>query len=422
MLFFRHKNMKKIFLIFSIILMCLNLLSQNDTIKNKQLNVFLDCSYYCDEAFIKEKITYINYVRDRKEADLHILITQENNGSGGYNYTFFFIGLKKFSTKSDTLILSLSFDVTTDEKRLQFVKILKLGLTQFVIHTSVYNDLSIEYDKPTENEVIIDKWNYWVFDISSDCFINGDANYSEFYLYSSLSATKVTENWKLSFSAGNNYNKSIYEYDGEEIIGLNTSYYNQNKIVKSINNHFSLGGIVSVSNSSYSNYKFFLKVHPAIEYDLFPYSKSNRKIFTATYSVGYQYMNFYDTTIYNKIEEKLLAQEFILYYKTIQKWGNINISAKESNYLHDFSKNRLDISTTINLRVFKGVSVYVNGGYSFIHNQLSIPKNNADIEDILLQQRMLATSYSYWASIGISFTFGSIYNNIVNPRMTNWNI
>jgi len=88
--------------------------------------------------------------------------------------------------------------------------------------------------------------------------------------------------------------------------------------------------------------------------------------------------------------------------------------------LHDFSKNRVDISTSISFRIFKGFSVELYGGYSFIHNQLNIAKNDATLEEILLQQRSFATSFSYWSSFGISYTFGSIYNNIVNPRLSDW--
>jgi hypothetical protein len=33
-----------------------------------------------------------------------------------------------------------------------------------------------------------------------------------------------------------------------------------------------------------------------------------------------------------------------------------------------------------------------------------------------VQRRQLATSYSYYISFGVSYSFGSIHNNIVNSR------
>ena len=37
-------------------------------------------------------------------------------------------------------------------------------------------------------------------------------------------------------------------------------------------------------------------------------------------------------------------------------------------------------------------------------------------EEILLRQRELGTEFRYWLSFGLSYRFGSIYNNAVNPR------
>jgi len=37
-------------------------------------------------------------------------------------------------------------------------------------------------------------------------------------------------------------------------------------------------------------------------------------------------------------------------------------------------------------------------------------------QEILVRQRQLATSYRYGVSVGLSYTFGSIFNNVVNPR------
>jgi hypothetical protein len=43
-------------------------------------------------------------------------------------------------------------------------------------------------------------------------------------------------------------------------------------------------------------------------------------------------------------------------------------------------------------------------------------KGEATLEEILLRRKELATEYEYSISVGLSFTFGSIYSNVVNPR------
>jgi hypothetical protein len=47
-----------------------------------------------------------------------------------------------------------------------------------------------------------------------------------------------------------------------------------------------------------------------------------------------------------------------------------------------------------------------------------LPKGEASDEEVLVRRRQLATNYLYFAEFGISYSFGSIFNNIVNPRMS----
>ncbi len=99
-----------------------------------------------------------------------------------------------------------------------------------------------------------------------------------------------------------------------------------------------------------------------------------------------------------------------------EKWGTISTSIEGSHYFHDFSKYHVNLYAEISLRLFKGLSFDLYGGGSRIHDQLSLPKMGASYEDILLMRKQLATSYEYYFSVGLSYTFGSIYSNVVNPR------
>ena len=76
----------------------------------------------------------------------------------------------------------------------------------------------------------------------------------------------------------------------------------------------------------------------------------------------------------------------------------------------------MTLSGGFNVRLFKGFSVNVHGNYSWIRDQLHLEAGNLSDEQILLRQRQLATSYRWFTSFGISYRFGSIFNNVVNPR------
>jgi hypothetical protein len=70
----------------------------------------------------------------------------------------------------------------------------------------------------------------------------------------------------------------------------------------------------------------------------------------------------------------------------------------------------------INARLFKGFSFDMFCSLSLLRDQLYLSKGGATEEEILLRRRQLSTSYSYFMGIGLSYTFGSIFNNVVNPR------
>ena len=48
--------------------------SRLEELKADAPRVFIDCRG-CDRDYFREEITYVNYVRDRKDADIHVLDT-----------------------------------------------------------------------------------------------------------------------------------------------------------------------------------------------------------------------------------------------------------------------------------------------------------------------------------------------------------
>src|SRR5688572_11864365 len=66
------------------------------------INVYLDCGF-CDFNYLRDEVPYVNWVRDRAVADVHLLATQQATGGGGSEYVFNFIGLRSFARIVDTL-------------------------------------------------------------------------------------------------------------------------------------------------------------------------------------------------------------------------------------------------------------------------------------------------------------------------------
>ena len=70
----------------------------------------------------------------------------------------------------------------------------------------------------------------------------------------------------------------------------------------------------------------------------------------------------------------------------------------------------------LSLRIARGLSVASEVNASRIRDQLSIPARGATDEEILLRLRRLESGYEYSFQVSLTYTFGSIFSSIVNPR------
>ena len=116
------------------------------------------------------------------------------------------------------------------------------------------------------------------------------------------------------------------------------------------------------------------------------------------------------------MHETYLSEMLILNLELVQPWGEISVDVEGQHLFRDFSKSHLTIESNISLRLTKNLSVNFALQSRLIHDQLYLPKGDASLEDILLKRRKLATTYEVSGHLGFSFTFGSIYNSIVNER------
>src|SRR5262245_24663343 len=70
--------------------------------RHDMVRVFLDCPR-CDEDYLRKEVTFIDYVRNREDADVHLLVTTQETGGGGVQYTLKFIGVGRFQGQDQTL-------------------------------------------------------------------------------------------------------------------------------------------------------------------------------------------------------------------------------------------------------------------------------------------------------------------------------
>jgi len=291
-----------------------------------------------------------------------------------------------------------------------------MGLMRYVARTSDFKNLNIEYTGTKEAASIPDPWNNWVFELRTSPRFESEESFKEFSFYNSIEISQITPYWKIETEFDHRLTKTKYTHGEETYVKNKTETEMENLVVKSLGPHWSVGGRLDLLSSSFSNIQFRSEFFPSVEYNLFPYSESTHRQLRFLYSIGASVNQYNDSTIYGKLKENLARQQLKVAYQVEDRWGSVNVSLEGSNYLHDFSKNRIELDGYINIRIVKGLSLRVFGGIAKIQDQLSLVKGELSEADILLQLQELATEYSVDGGVSLTYTFGSIFNNVVNPR------
>ena len=394
-----------------------------DELRSIAPNVYLDCERRtCDFNYIKTEITFVNYVLDRQSADVQIIVTREQTGSGGNEYTLAFIGLRRHKGKDATLRYYSKPTDTEDQFRKGLANVLKQGLIPYVYDTPLAEFISISYAqhkgfRPTSDS---DPWHYWVFGLG----IRGNGEFedqSEKYSYQiNVSTNRTTENVKFRLYAGVNYNHRRYDIPDEEPIISDSNRKNLSaSLIKSIDGHWSWGGSASLYSSTFDNAELYTSVGPAVEYDIFPYSESTRRELRIQYRLSYTKRDYYEITIFGKEKENLFSQTLQVVLEVKEPWGSIGASVQGSTFLHNLSYNNLRAELGVYINLFKGFSFNIGSQYTRIRDQLSLPAREYTPEEILLELKRLATGYNLRFEVGLNYRFGSIYSNVVNPRFGN---
>lgn len=386
------------------------------------LRVFVDC-YECDTEYLRQNVQFVDYVRDRTVADLHLLVTTQSTGGGGVAWTVKFMGLGRFDKIDRTLTFTTAQTATSDDRRKEFARIFRLGVAAYAADTSAGAQLDVQWTKPAVASTVVvpakDPWNYWVFrtNVSGNRDGEESANFSSYRM--SLSANRTTAKWKISLSANGNYSKSVFdlgEENGGKIKSTSESWSGNSLVVKSITSRLSIGGRASISHSSFSNSDKVISIMPGVEFNFFPYSESSRRTLTMMYTVGASHYDYKDVTIFDKVDETIPNHSLSTNLSLRQPWGSVGAGVNLTQHLNKAERYRISTYASADVRLFKGFSINGYGGYDRIRDQISLRKGGATPEEVLLRRRQLATGHSYYMGFGISYSFGSIFNSVVNPR------
>lgn len=385
-----------------------------------RLNFFVDCE--CNKTLLKQEINYVNHALDPARAQVNLFIVTNYLSNGGRVYNLQFKGQHELAGNLLGFKVPTTAIMTGREIDEELTKRIQLGLAGFLAGTPYAALAAVEVDVESEEEIeeetVEDAWNGWIFDVTANYRSNSESQRSFSELRLRLEADRTTPEWRLR--ANTNYltsTRRARQSDGSELVGEREDIWANGSVVRSISDHFSVGMFGSATTSTFRNIDYGIWVAPAIEYNFFNYDKVPFKEFTIAYRMAWTRNDYTERTIFLQTEENLMRQSVDLNLRLRQRWGRIFAGVSGGHYLQDFAMNRISMNLFANVRVFRGLSFNVGGNYEIINDQISLPLGDASVEDILLGQSQLATSFESSVRFGLSYTFGSLFNNVVNTRL-----
>jgi len=373
---------------------------------------------------LKQEINYVNHAIDPASAQVNLFIVTSFLSNGGKVFNLNFKGQHELEGNQLSFKLPVTAIMTGREVDEALTKRIKLGLAGFLAGTPYAALADVLVETPSEEAIAEeeaaqeDNWNNWIFEVNARFNTAKESRRGRTDLRMGFEADRTTPELRIRFAPNYFYRKqTVTQTDGSALTSFRQDMWMNASIVKSIGDHWSVGFFNRMSSSTFRNIDYGVWVAPAIEYNFFNYNEVPFKEFTVAYRLGWTHNDYSEETIFLKMEESLLRQVLDADLRLRQRWGQLFAGISAGNYLNDFSKNRVSLSGRANIRLIKGLSFNVGGSYEIINDQISLPRGEASVEDILLGQSQLATNFEADLSFGLSYTFGSLYNNVINTRL-----
>jgi hypothetical protein len=383
------------------------------------MRLFIDCN--CDKNYLRQEIQYVGHVRDQGQANIKLFIYDIANGSGGRNYNLEFEGKGDYKDIYGELNYETTATMTDDEVRKGLLKKVQSGLLKYVLESGLADEVTYTVNSDGTGEVqevdFTDPWNNWIFEVYGEAELDKESSRREFEYELGFESDHVTEKWRIRTDLELGQANSEFERNEETFTSERYRYRGDGSIVRSLSDHWSTGIFAGGRHDTFTNLDFRYYVEPAIEYNIFPYREVLRREIVIAYKISYFHNDYIDPTIFGEAEEGLFDHSLDVQVRYRQPWGNVYTRLRGSTFLSDFNKNRVQLFGNVSVRLFKGLSVRFSGRFELIRDQINLPAGNASIEDVLLQQKQIATDFETGFSVGLSYTFGSAFNNVINTRL-----
>lgn len=381
--------------------------------------VHLDCAS-CFDDYLREATPLVDYVRDRSEADVHAIVVPADTAGGGREWSVSLIGRGRFKGADfRTRAFTISGE-TEDTQRRRLVTAITIGLLNYLSLDGVRDDLSVAVARAgpgSPPRAGADPWHQWVLSLQGSVALAGEEASRQLDLGAEVGADRITDAWKVTVGVELEQRREDFDLDeGARVRARRHERDLDALIAWSASDHWSIGGRLSVDSTSFDNIALRVFGGPAVEYNVFPYTQYARRQLRLGYAIGPYRARYAEETLFGTQLDRLVRQQALVALDQREPWGSLQLELDVSAFLTQPSQNRLQLEADAQLRIARGLSLSVEASATRSRDQRSLPRRGVTAEEVLLRLRRLRSGYEYGLEVGVTYTFGSIFSPVVNPR------
>ncbi len=378
--------------------------------------LFLHCPKTCFEPYLRQELSFFDLVRDRHEAELLVLVARQPTSSGGERFT---VTLTQYGYAPRVEEVATAPATQPEAARRELLRVILRLLYRQLESSRVAQ--AFELRLPKRSGVLLsqvaDPWDHWA--VSPELKAAGEAQ-STFYfgeMTASVTLRRITDEHKLRLRVAHEQLLSRYQVeDGSKLRGDVQSWWGQILYARSIGRHWALGFATTERTSQQENLRGHLHGGAVVELNLFPYTENASKQLRLAYQAG-PWLNWYiEPNIHGERHEVRGYQALSVVVDANQRWGSIQWALQLNSLLDEPARYRLGSAVVGSLQLFEGFAVNVTGMGSWVNDQINLRQRPLTDAELLLGLAEAKTSFLLQLELGLSYTFGSVHNAIVNPR------
>ncbi|WP_437937131.1 hypothetical protein [Sorangium sp. So ce341] len=383
--------------------------------------LFLSCSDDCFDPYLRQQLSYFDFVRDVYLADIALVIVRRPAGTGGEQWTATLARRtsgRAFESRPPASVLSPPGAPAHAERDRLLQLILRLLVAELAgtPHGEAFK-IGLPQRENLELSSLDDPWNYWVFAPAAWGSAEAGSGYYRLQAGGGAAVRRITEHSKVRLMGG--YTRSLSSYrleDGDRIFGDVYEWDGRALYAHSIGSHFALGGIFTAIGNEFENYRWHMHGGPVIEANLFPYQQNATRQLRFIYQVGAWASGYVEDNEAGLRYEQRPYHALSMIIDLNHAWGSVEWIGQVNEFLDDPELYRMSTGLTLSVRVFEGLTASIEGQFAWVRDLINLRGRTITDDELLLETAQQPTDFTSTASLSITYTFGSAHNTVVNPR------